>query len=270
MSWTNVLVPLLGEDPDGEELSAAKALAAPFGATVTAAFSSTPVTSLFQWASEAEIGVTDLAIAELERVSSVGEARARDAFAALDYPHKAFENVTSDEWHGLVTASRLADVVVWSPSAACGQGFYAHAFQQILMNERRPALIASSPPVAGGVVALAWDGGRESSRAARRAVPWLQKAKQVLVMTAPHATSRPCDPARLLHYLADNSVPAEPMLLHSTGEVGQLIVQTARDLGVDMLVAGAFGHSRLQRFIFGGTTQVLLESLPAPALFLSH
>jgi nucleotide-binding universal stress UspA family protein len=37
-----------------------------------------------------------------------------------------------------------------------------------------------------------------------------------------------------------------------------------------MLVAGAFGHPRFQRFIFGGTTQTLLDDQAGPALFLSH
>jgi nucleotide-binding universal stress UspA family protein len=46
-------------------------------------------------------------------------------------------------------------------------------------------------------------------------------------------------------------------------------LSTARDVGADILVAGAFGHPRLQEFIFGGTTRSLLNT-DGPSLFLSH
>jgi nucleotide-binding universal stress UspA family protein len=270
VSWTNILVPLTGGDQDALDLAVAKALAAPFGATVTAAYSSMVPTMLFSWVTDAGVGVTDLGVREFNRVASAGEARARNLLARLDYPHKALEDITADDWAGLRSASRFADVVVWNPSPARGHGVFASAFQQILMDERRPVLLADRPPAAGGLVAIAWDGGREASGAARRALPWLQKAEEVVVLTAPQAMARPCEPGRILRYLADNSVPAEPMVLHSNAEAGPLLVDAARRLGATMLVAGAFGHPRLQRFIFGGTTQLLLESLPAPALFLSH
>lgn len=270
MNWTNVLVPMLGGDPDGDMLAVGHALAAPFGATLTVAYSSTTPASLFSFVNEAGVGVTDVAISALQKVSSAGEDRARALLAALDYPRKAFETVTSDEWLGLRTASRLADVVVWEPAVARGHGFFAPAFQQIMMDERRPAVITATPLQAGGLVAVAWDGGREASRAARRATPWLKLADEVVVLTAPQAMARPCDPGRLLSYLADQGVKASATPLHSRGEAGPLLVAGARELGARVLVAGAFGHPRLQRFIFGGTTQLLLESAPSPALFLSH
>jgi nucleotide-binding universal stress UspA family protein len=270
MSWTNVLVPMLGDESDAEMLASAKALAAPFGATITATYSSTMPASLYAWVSDYGLGVTGLAIGELERVSSDGERRSRDLLAGLDYPHTVFENVTSDDWLGLRSASRLADVVVWSTAVSRGHGFFANAFEQIMMDERRPVLITDEPIRVGGVVAIAWDGGRESSRAARRAVPWLQKADQVVVLTAPQAMTRPCEPGPLLSYLSNQGIQAQAMPLHSRGEAAPLILDTVRELGANVLVAGAFGHPRLQRFVFGGTTQILLDSAPAAALFLSH
>jgi nucleotide-binding universal stress UspA family protein len=270
MSWTNVLVPMLGDALDAEMLAVAKALAAPFGATIRVAYCAFTPTSLFACVGEAGVGVTGVVLQELQRVSSDGECRSRDLLAALDYPHKAFDNVTADDWLGLRIASRLADVVVWSSSAAHGHGFFASAFQQIVMDERRPALIAERPLQAGGLVAIAWDGGRESSRAARRAVPWLQKAEEVVVVTAFQAMAHPCEPHRLLSYLADQGVKAQAMAVHTRGEAGPIILETVRALGAGMLVAGAFAHPRLQRFIFGGTTQALLDGAPAAALLLSH
>lgn len=270
MSWCNILAPVAGDQPDAQVLAAAAALAQPFNATVSAAYASSSQAMLYAWASDSGFGVTDMAMGEFQRVSASGAARARDLLAGLDYPHKAFEDASSGDWLGLRIASRLADVVVWPTAVARGHGAFAGAFQEILMDERRPALIADGPVHAGGLVAVAWDGGREACRAARRAVPWLRKADRVAVLTAPHATARPCDVGRLLDYLADQGVHAEAVFLGERGEAGPLILDKARELGATLLVAGAFGHTRLQRFIFGGTTQILLDGPSDAALFLSH
>jgi nucleotide-binding universal stress UspA family protein len=270
LSWSNILAPLLGGEPDAQILDTSAALAAPFNATVTAAYASSSPATLYAWSNDSGIGLTDLAIAEFQRLSTAGEARARDLLAALDYPHKAFQNVTSSDWLDLRVASRLADVVVWPTAPARGHGFFAGAFQQILMDERRPVLIADRPVPVGGVAVVAWDGGREASRAARRAVPWLTKAKKVVVLTAPLATANGSDDSRLIDYLADQGVHAEAVSLSTRGEAGPLLLDKAREFGATLLVAGAFGHPRLQRFIFGGTTQILLDGASDTALFLSH
>lgn len=270
MTWSNILAPAAGGESDARMLDLARSLAEPFGATVTMAFAAMSPNGVFNWANEAGVGPTDVAIAALERTAATGQDRCRKLLAALDYPRKAFEAVHADDWLGLRTASRLADVVVWDRSAAGGHGFLAPAFQQILLDERRPALVAETAPVTGGVVAIAWDGGREASRAIRRAVPLLRMAEQVVLLTAPHAMAKPCDGARALSYLADQGISAIPEALHSHGEPGPMILEAVRGVDARLLVAGAFGHPRLQRFIFGGTTQVLLQGRTTAALFLSH
>jgi hypothetical protein len=270
LSWTNILVPLIGGEPDAEVLAAAVELAAPFNATVTGAYSSPTPTSLFAQAYDPGVGVTDLALAELQHNSAAGEARARERLSALDYPNKTFENVSADDWRGLRIASRLADLVLWPSAPSRGHGFFASAFQQIMMVERRPAMVTDRPVRVGGVAAVAWNGGREASNAARRAVPFLRKAEQVIVLTVPETMAPACDAGPLIRYFADQGVHALAMPLAPRCEAGPLLLDTARQLGAAVLVAGAFGHSRLQRFIFGGTTQTLLESTPPTALFLSH
>ena len=270
MTWSNILVPVMGGETDAPALATAKALAEPFNATITMVFASISPYSTFNWANEAGIGPTDVAIAAIEHSADVGQGRCRDLLAALDYPKKAFEAVYADDWTGLRTACRLADVVVWDRSVGRGHGFFAPAFQQILLDERRPALLADAPLKTGGVVAVAWDGGREASRAVRRSVPLLRKAQEVVLFTAPHTMATPCDGARALSYLADLGVHARAEAIHGRAEAARLVLDAVHRVGARLLVAGAFGHPRLQRFIFGGTTQILLESRSPSALFLSH
>ncbi|MBV1692036.1 universal stress protein [Novosphingobium sp. G106] len=270
MVWTEILVPVLGGDNDAALLAIAKALAEPFNAAINVVYASPSPISLFSWAGEGGYGPTDVAVAAMQESADRGQARCRDLLASLDYPKTKFEAVTADDWIGLRTVSRLADVVIWERSVSRGHGFLANAFQQILLDERRPAIIADKPTKADGTIAIAWDGGREASRALRRAVPLLRGATKVVILSVPHAMAHPCDGSRAVDYLADQGIKADAVVLHTQGDAGQAILGGVRDLGADILVAGAFGHPRLQRFIFGGTTQLLLDSGSPAALFLSH
>lgn len=270
MTWTRILTPLLGGDQDTPMLRTAGSLAAPFQANLTAVYTAANPTSMFPWMGDGAANGTELAFGMLQRAASRGECDARDRLAAYDYPRKEFETSYDDDWAGLRISARLADVVVFNRLPTHGGSFLSEAFQQILMDERRPVLISEAAMDLEDPVAVAWDGGREASRAARRAVPWLRKVKEVVVLTAPGATPREFQPGRLMDYLGNQGVKARGIQLSSRGEAGPLILEAVHRLGVKMLVAGAFGHPRFQRFIFGGTTQTLLDHQAGPALFLSH
>jgi nucleotide-binding universal stress UspA family protein len=116
---------------------------------------------------------------------------------------------------------------------------------------------------------VAWDGGKEASRAARLAMPLLEKASKVVIVAAPKASSRSFDPTRLQAYYAARGVKSVVELLTASGEAAPALLDAAGKAGADILVAGAFGHPRLQEFIFGGATRTLLNS-ERPSLFLSH
>ena len=116
---------------------------------------------------------------------------------------------------------------------------------------------------------MAWDGGKEASRAARLALPLMEKARRVVIASAPKASTRHIEPSRLPAYYARRGVQAEIEVLSEGGDVGHALLAAAERVQADILVAGAFGHPRLQEFIFGGTTRTLLNS-ERPSLFLSH
>ncbi len=73
MVWTNILVPVLGTSGDAQSLSVAKALAAPFDATLSVVFAAPSPSSLFNWVMEGGVSVTDAAITAIEEET----ARAR-------------------------------------------------------------------------------------------------------------------------------------------------------------------------------------------------
>jgi nucleotide-binding universal stress UspA family protein len=119
------------------------------------------------------------------------------------------------------------------------------------------------------VAAIAWDGGKESTRAVRTALPLLEKASKVVILAAPTEAPRPYDPARLQAFLTARGVKSEIMALKANGEVAPLLLSTAKSIGAELMIAGAFGHPRLQEFVFGGATRSFLHA-DGPSLFLSH
>lgn len=271
MSWTRILAPMTGAPADAQALEAAVALAAPFGATVGAVFAPADAADLMPWMGEGLMGGVQMAAMDsMKEAAEEGERLSRARFEALDYPRKDFTVLASPVWACLCMEARLCDVVVFGADPARGKGPLVEAFQQILMEERRPVLVARGAPDPVKPVAVAWDGGKEASRAARSAVPWLCKAPDVAVLAAPAATPRSFEPSRLVDYLQTRGVKARLERLTGAGEAGPMLLEGARALGAGVLVAGAFGHPRFQQFIFGGATRSLMQAEGAPSLFLSH
>ena len=271
MSWVRILAPLTGADADTATLAAAAALAAPFGAEVEAAFAPADAADLTPWMGEGFMGgVQVTAFESLRQAAAEGEKSARRQFDALSYAKKGFRVLESPVWSSLDMEARLADVVVFGADPARGRGPLVESFQRILMEEQRPVYLNRGLPDPTALAAVAWDGGKEATRAARIAVPWLQKCGEVVIFTAPAATPRSFEADRLVEFFAARGVKAHVEILKQTGDAGPMLIQAVKSAGAKLLVAGAFGHPRFQQFIFGGTTRTLMHEENAPSLFLSH
>ena len=269
--WARIMAPVAGIAGDRAVLQAAAVLAAPFGAEVAAVFAPADVADLMPWMGDGFMGGVQIAAVEsLKEAAAEGRRAAETAFAALAYANKIFIPLESPVWSSLSMHSRLSDVVVFDNEAARGQGPLALAFQQMIAAEQRPVVTARPGLAADGVIAVAWDGGKEASRAVRTALPLLQKASRVVILAAQGPSARQFDPARLQAFLAARGVTAEVQSLTGTGEVAPMLLAAAKSAQANLLVAGAFGHPRLQEFIFGGTTRSLLNAADGPSLFLSH
>ncbi len=270
MTWARIMAPLSGGEGDQVVLEAGALVAGAFDAELAGVYTPADVADVMPWMGEGFMGgVQATALESLKEAAAVGERKAREAMAAVSYGSKSFMALETPVWANLSAESRLSDVVVFSDEPGRGRGPLSEAFQEVLADEQRPVLIARPGLKVGGTVAVAWDGGKEASRAARQATPLLQKASKVVILTAPRATTRALDPGRLQAYLAARGVKAECEVLPDSGEAAPMLLYAAQKAGAEILVAGAFGHPRLQEFIFGGTTRSLLAA-ESPSLFLSH
>jgi nucleotide-binding universal stress UspA family protein len=264
------MAPLAGAQGDDDVLKAAALLAEPFEAEVAAVYTPADVADLLPWMGEGFMGGVQVSALEgLKEATAEGQRAAQAAFARCPYAHKTFIALESPVWSALSMHSRLSDVVVFSGDAARGRGPLAEAFQQMIAAEQRPVVVARAGLQARGVAAVAWDGGKEASRAMRTALPLLQRASQVQILACVSASLRDFDPHAVQAFLSARGVQAGVTILEPGGEVGGQLLKAARDLGASLFVAGAYGHPRLQEFVFGGATKAFLNA-ESPSLFLSH
>jgi nucleotide-binding universal stress UspA family protein len=122
------------------------------------------------------------------------------------------------------------------------------------------------------VALVAWNASREATRAAHDALPFLHAAERVVLCAiGDPATADPGleDAAAMLdrHGVAVQ-VEQVPGPDSGTG-VGEALLARAAEHGADLLVMGAYGHSRLREFVLGGTTRRVLREATLPVLFSS-
>jgi nucleotide-binding universal stress UspA family protein len=144
----------------------------------------------------------------------------------------------------------------------------------LVMESGRPVLIVPGAGDHSGKtehVVCAWNGTRESARAVADALPLLRRAKKVSVLSIDPAGAQKRVPgADIALHLARHGVTAEATTTYADGiGVGDALLSRIADLGADMLVMGAYGHSRAREAVFGGATRDVLERMTVPVL-MSH
>lgn len=122
-------------------------------------------------------------------------------------------------------------------------------------------------------VIVAWNQSREALVAARRAMPFLKRAEmvQIVVVDPPAHGPERSDPGGLLcQLLVRHGVKAEVSVLARTlPRISEVLARQVRDLDADLLVMGAYGHSRFREAFLGGATRDMLEHADVP-VFLAH
>jgi len=146
--------------------------------------------------------------------------------------------------------------------------------ESIIFDSGRPVILL---PAAPGVqrrphafanVVVAWDGSRAAARALGDAMPILAMADSIRVVTVPERPGIACPIEDLTRHLAMHEVRAAVERLEASHKsIGSILADCCGDQ--DLLVMGAFGHSRMREFVLGGATAFMVRNPPLP-VFLSH
>jgi nucleotide-binding universal stress UspA family protein len=147
--------------------------------------------------------------------------------------------------------------------------------EELTLGVGRPVLVVPRYGVfetVGERVLIAWNGSREVTRAVHDAMPLLKVATKVTVLSIdPAHDPEPRVPsADIALHLARHGIAAEADWTPGLDiAVGDVLLSRAADLGADLIVMGAYGHSRMREMVLGGATRHMLQRMTVPVL-MSH
>jgi nucleotide-binding universal stress UspA family protein len=201
----------------------------------------------------------------------VADAPQHHASARFLHRTGSLEEIVSQE-------GRLSDLTVIGRNANGLNIIYDETLLAALFDTGRPVLVV--PSFHGPLprewehktIALPWNGSMEAARALYNAVPFLEEAEKVHVLIA-HGHNEGCritDEAGVLEYLQAHGVSADVIMVdRGSLSAGEALLAKAHELKADLMVMGAYGHTRAREMILGGVTHYMLKKADIP-LLLSH
>ncbi len=164
---------------------------------------------------------------------------------------------------------RAADLVV-AGRAGSGGGIALEVLEAALMDTGRPVLIAppAAPASVGRIVTIAWKDTREAAVAVSAALPFIDKAERVIVLTIDEDDEPDDRSSKRLQRALSWRNPNVLMhrLLRGRGSAVEALLTAATRAESDLLVMGGYGHTRLREAMFGGFTRHVLERAELPVL----
>jgi nucleotide-binding universal stress UspA family protein len=203
--------------------------------------------------------------------------RSRVEAENLSFAWRSLESFSGDSALTGVTSARCADLVVAAQSDPAAESAASADIDTLLYEAGRPVRVTphSGPSLSSySRVLVAWNGTKEAARATFDALPFIIEAEgtEILVIDPPEDDDRNSDAsgadiaAALSRHGANVAVATE----QSGGlSVDKVIQNRIAATGSDLVVLGAYSHSWLREFLFGGVTRTALQSMPI-ATFLSR
>ncbi|EJL33014.1 universal stress protein UspA-like protein [Caulobacter sp. AP07] len=226
------------------------------------------------------IGLTDLARAEEAKSHRQGQdvlaqAAASALRAEVEFLAQTHRAHLYDVGEHVARMARTRDLCIVPLSGRFDE--QQAVVRTVVFGSGRPTLILDETAVearASGCarVVVAWDGGASAARALADSFPVLAKADAVTVLTISGDKLGVDDQTGqdVVRHLRSHGVTAHAKTLASDhGSAGMVIERYVRQVDADLLVMGAYGHSRLRDFVLGGATEHLLHA-PPTALWMAH
>jgi nucleotide-binding universal stress UspA family protein len=286
MSIRIILTPLFGDDADAAAAQAAFVVTRRFDAHVEGLFAridpldTIPIVG--EGVSPAVIDdLTNAAQVEMDKRASAARAHfeaARTAAGVALAERPPAPGGTSARWSEITgrreevitRKARVSDLVVFGaqPSDSPELG---RAIETTLVAGGRPLLLApKGVQTIGERVAIAWNGSTESARALASALPFVEAASAVHVLTAETWRTQFEVTEDLADYLEWRGIVCERRAIAAGDEtVGAALLRAASEAGADLLVMGGYGRSRLRELVLGGVTRHVLSHAQLPVL-LAH
>ncbi len=209
-------------------------------------------------------------------------AREQEAGLRADFVEAMHNESVPFEWlsreGGMITemvhAARTTDLTVVS-QAEDGTSGFGILPDSIVLESGRPVIVVpniTAPQSVGKRILVAWNGSREAARAVNDAMPLLEKAETVNLVSMFEGDSsiKEAEDSAIESHLARHGIEVEHNHYRPADiDAGEMLLSRAADTSSDLIVMGAYGHSRLREWILGGATRSVLEHMIVP-VFMSH
>jgi nucleotide-binding universal stress UspA family protein len=282
----SILVPATGSDSDAAAYATAAAVGRLFGGHIDALHVRLdPVEVGVAMTTEGAGGtLLEGIIDSLTQDADAAEAKARAAFAEFcsrdgltladaptddRKPSAAFHAETGQEARWMSVYGLTADLAIATRGAPGAEAVARSTLEALLLETGRPLLVPGAMAPAqdfADYVAIAWKPTPQAARAVAAAMPFLMRAREVAVLTVDEEDSRRDDAEGLVGYLAWHGIKAalQQVVPGTAGGPGTLLAAAAAKGG--LLVMGAYGHTRIREWVFGGFTQWVLDHSVLPVL----
>ncbi len=281
-----ILVHLTGTETDEVVLQTALQIARPFGAHLNclrtrlgtdarvAAASSAAMASAIAVAETVNVlSRQDVQLTEQAR-SSFDKFCDREGLVLSEKPNTgpdvtaAWLEKPGTDIEQVISCGRLNDLLVLSRKSETYIGLTPAELGEVVLNVGRPVIIASPQPLEHfpKTVGIAWKDTAEAARAVSAAIPIITKADHVVVFTVNEDSEHANECIDCMENIADSLRRHGPAvevqyLVPGGRHLPETIIEAAYESGVDLLITGAYGHSRFRELLFGGFTQRILDGV---------
>lgn len=196
-------------------------------------------------------------------------------YAGITYNCRSVSILPGEAGDLVGTAARLYDLTIVLQPDSSNETFDNLIPQEVLFQSGGPVLFIPHihrGPIEAKHIGIAWDGSRLAARAVRDAMPFLEQAKTITVVSVDESRANSVDvsSAAVVSHLARRGIKANiTRLMADHTDIDQIILSAAVDEGLNLMIMGGYGHSRLQERFLGGVTRGMLRSMTLPTL-MSH
>ncbi|MEI9990994.1 MAG: universal stress protein [Rhizomicrobium sp.] len=284
MSIAKILVPVAGAECDVAAIATAIAAARPFSAHIELfAIHEDPALAVPLVGVPLAPDTIDAIIEGQTRHGNDAATRARATMREIcgreavrivpvaargDAPTCSFRQCWGNVATSIGNEAALSDLVVLGPICWDNDQAFNEAFLDVLRDVRRPILVARGAAREPRRIAIGWDGSEAAAHAVASAMPFLERAEAVTILTIACRGAVCASIAPLGDYLTRHGV-AFGHRETDAGDASAGEALLAAATGADMLVAGAYGHDHLGEALFGGATETLAGGAGMPVL-LAH
>ncbi len=186
-------------------------------------------------------------------------------------PHTSWNHKTGFIDEIIAEEGRLSDLIILTHDLTKKDSDYKDSITSSLFNTGCPVLFVPNKEQknTGENVAIAWDGSIQASKVVKSAISFLKEAKNVMIFTVDEDKNDNPSSKDLATYLKEHDIKSEHIPIKNRKfSTGEAILGESANQKTDLLIMGAYHHTRVREMILGGVTKHMLDNAFLPILMM--